>query len=82
MQFEIWFSLLAKLDGLSFAYLKGNINFPIYSLKSVVVAPCWSGKAPSVSIRPMVRKAEVVKYHWERSRQSQAHLEKNRLLSS
>lgn len=47
---EVWFSFLAALDQLSLAYLKGNINFPIYSLKLVVVAPCWSGKAPSVLI--------------------------------
>lgn len=54
VKFEIWFSLLAAWDQLSLAYLKGNINFPIYSLKLVVAAPCWSGKAPSVLIILMV----------------------------
>lgn len=55
MKFEIWLSLLAELDQLSFAYLKGNFNFAIYSLKLVVEAPCRSGKAPSVLIILMVK---------------------------
>ena len=82
MKFEIWLSLLAELDQLSFAYLKGNVNFAIYSLKLVVEAPCCSGKTPSVLIILMVKEGTVVKWRWESSGRAQLHLEKDRLLSS
>ena len=60
MKSKIWFSLLAELDQPSFAYLKGNINFAIYSLKLVTVAPRWSGKMPSGFIILMVKEGTVV----------------------
>ena len=51
---------MAELDQSSFAYLKGNINFAIYSLKLVAVAPRWSGKVPSGFIILMVKEGMVV----------------------
>lgn len=51
---------MAELDQSSFAYLKGNINFAIYSLKLVAVAPHWSGKVPSGFIILMEKEGMAV----------------------
>jgi hypothetical protein len=46
VKFKIQFSFVA-------VYFRGNIKFPIYAPQVLAVAPCCTGKTPSVFIRGM-----------------------------